>query len=237
MKSKRLFSIAIAISVFVMYSCEKEDVKKDKVTFEDFSLDSSGVYIGKDQSGGFTEGNAHFKTNYSMVDEFEFWSGFAVSNHTDATTPGFVNQFSAVAGSGADQSEKYVVLYSSGKDTIEFLVPEKITNISFCNSTYTYYAIKDGTQFSEKFGEGDFFNLIIELFDESKRDLARITLQLADFTDGNELIGNVWTDVDLSQAGYVKYVVFSFESSDVGEFGINTPTYVCIDNIFGELQE
>ena len=52
-----------------------------------------------------------------------------------------------------------------------------------------------------------------------------------------DYIGNVWTDLDLSQAGFLKYLVLSFDSSDKGAFGINTPTFVCIDNIYGELRD
>jgi hypothetical protein len=37
--------------------------------------------------------------------------------------------------------------------------------------------------------------------------------------------------------GYIKKIAFSFESSDVGDYGINTPKYACIDNIRGIPEE
>ena len=40
-----------------------------------------------------------------------------------------------------------------------------------------------------------------------------------------------WTDVDLSILGDVYGLSFDYESSDIGSFGINTPTYFAIDNI------
>jgi hypothetical protein len=136
-------------------------------------------------------------------------------------------------------------LYSSGSDTIEFINPAKITNISFCNTTYTYYSILEGDDFATIFGgvdgnSKDFFRLILKGLDENKQTLIEGTIHLADYTyDNNELdyVGNQWTDVDLSQAGYLKYLVFSFESSDINEYGIVTPAYVCVDNIFAELQD
>lgn len=40
-----------------------------------------------------------------------------------------------------------------------------------------------------------------------------------------------WAWVDLSNFNISDSLVLSFESSDVGQFGINTPTYVAIDDV------
>lgn len=241
MKTKALFIAFAATGIIFFSSCEKDEPEKDRITFEEMDLKSEGYYI--DKSGGFTLGNVFFPTRYN--EEYDSWSGFVVSNHDDTETRGFENMYSCIAGSGADGSEKFGLLFTMNPDTIEFLVPEKVTNISFCNSTYAYYAMLEGNSFSKQFGgnsgdDPDYFNLLIEGFDEAGNIVVDVGLSLANYTNVNnaeDYIANAWTDVDLSQAGYLKYLVFSFESSDVGEFGINTPTYVCIDNITGELQE
>ncbi|MEM9177023.1 MAG: DUF4465 domain-containing protein, partial [Myxococcota bacterium] len=57
---------------------------------------------------------------------------------------------------------------------------------------------------------------------------------LADYTapgTEDDYIVTDWTFVDLSSLGVVSRLAFSFESSDVGAFGINTPTYFAIDNL------
>jgi hypothetical protein len=240
---KRLFFIAMAATSF-LFSCKKEDtVKKDRITFEELTPGPAGYYIGEDGAGSFTSGNASFPIHYSQ--EYQSWSGFAYSNHTDATTPGVENQFSAVAGGGADNSSVYAVYYSWQKDTITFDVPETVTNISLCNSTYAYYAMKNGDQFSKKFGgasgnDPDYFKLIIEGLDADGNKVLNGDIMLADFTsddNSQDFISNAWTDIDLSKAGPLKYLVLSFDSSDKGPYGINTPLTVCIDNIYGELQE
>lgn len=227
-------------------SCEKDEVKKDRINFEELELDESGFFNGSDLSGGFISGNAFFKTNYN--EQWGSWSGFAYTNHNDITTGDYTNQYSCIAGSGDDDSEKYAVLYifsddPANTDTLEFITPEKVTNISFCNSTYAYQTMKNGNAYAKKFGgesgdDEDYFYLTIDAFDEDNTKVAGVTIQLADFTSADnteDYIGNAWTDVDLSALGFIKYLVFSFDSSDTGDFGINTPTYVCIDNIFGEL--
>jgi hypothetical protein len=243
MKTNTYFLLFAASLIFFFSSCEKDKTETDNINFEDFELGDDGYYIGSDMAGGYTIGNAYFPINYN--EEYGSWSGFAVSNHTDTETRGYSNQYSAIAGSGASGSEKYAVLYTWQADTIEFLTPEKVTNISVCNTTYAYYAMLEGTEISDPFGgdsgdERDYFNLLITGLDESGTPVLEASLALANYryeNNAEDYVSNAWTDVDLSEGGYIKYLVFSFESSDMGDFGINTPTYVCIDNIRGELQE
>lgn len=243
MKPKFLFFAFAASTSIFFSSCEKDKTEKDRITFEDFDLGPEGYYNGSDQKGDFTIGNAIFSNLFNP--DFESWSGFSISNHTDTETRGVTNQYSAIAGNGANGSENYAVLYTWSSDTIEFIIPEKITNISVCNSTYAYYAMLEGDDYSKQFGgnsgdDPDYFNLIMKGFDEAGKPVFEATLTMADYrftNNAEDYIANNWTDLDLREGGFVKYMVFSFESSDSGEFGINTPTYICIDNIFGELQE
>jgi hypothetical protein len=40
-----------------------------------------------------------------------------------------------------------------------------------------------------------------------------------------------WTYVDLSQLGKVDAIFFTLSGSRTGDWGLNTPTYFCIDNL------
>jgi len=223
-------------------SCEKDEVKKDRVDFESFNTGEDDYYNGDDLAGSFTIGNVIFPNNYNP--DYSSWLGFSVSSMKDTETRGLANQYSAIFGSGADGSEKYAVFYTFSSDTLEFIIPQKVTNISVCNSTYVYYSMLEGDSFAKKFGgesgdDPDFFKLVMKGINEAGNPVFESKVNLADYTFDNsndDYISNAWTDIDLSQAGYIKKIVMSFESSDVGSFGINTPQYVCIDNIFGELE-
>jgi hypothetical protein len=62
-----------------------------------------------------------------------------------------------------------------------------------------------------------------------------VDFYLADyrFTDNSEdYIVDEWTWVDLSSLGAVDSLSFTLTSSDVGQFGMNTPAYFCMDNVF-----
>jgi len=242
MKKRVFVMLAASAAMLAMVSCEKKETR-DVIDFEEIVLDVTGYWNGSDGSGGFTSGNAAFVNSYNP--EWLSWSGFACSNHTDVTTPGFENMYSSIAGSGADGSEKYAVYnyFSGSPDTLWFSIPEKVTRISVSNSTYAYLAMLNGNQFARKFGgetgsDPDWFKLILTAINESGEPFASAEIFLADFRfDNNSLdyISNVWTDIDLSQLGYVKGLVFEIASSDTGQWGINTPAYLCIDNIEGVL--
>lgn len=241
-KNMFLFSVA-AFTLLAISSCKKEETPTDRIRFENFALGSEGRYIGEDLTGSYTLGNAVFPIRYNPV--WDSWDGFAVSNHTDTQTPGPGSIFSCIAGSGAGDSDQFAVLYTFSADTISFVKPQKITNISVCNTTYSYYAMLEGDAISKQFGgpegdDADFFNLLIKTYDENENYSGLVTINLADYrftNNAQDYIANTWLDLDLSDLGFVKFLVFSFESSDTGDFGINTPTAVCIDNIFGELMD
>lgn len=242
MRTKTIF-IAFAAITLTLTSCNKDKPEKDKITFEEFDLGTKGYYIGEDMRRGFRSGNALFSNEYNP--DWQSWLGFAVSNHHDTETRGQENQYSVIAGTGAGGSDNFALLFTLSSDTIEFIKPEKVTNISVCNSTWAYYAMLEGYPPAKQFGGNsgddlDYFNLIITGVDEQGREVLEAAVTLADYrfvNNAEDYVGNQWTDINLGKAGYLKYLVFSFESSDVGDFGINTPTFVCIDNVFGELQD
>ncbi len=243
MKKINIMPGILVICTLIMSGCEKEKDKTDFVTFEDFNLSQTGYWNGSDGSGGLTIGNLFLRNSFNP--DYESWSGFSVSNHTDTISPGYTNQYSAIAGAGAGGSEKYAVFTTYVSDTIVFTVPERVTGISLCNSTYAYLSMLNGDNFAKKFGgetgdDPDWFMLSIQGINESGEVVKTAEIYLADFRSGDnseDYISNVWNEIDLSDFGYVKKLGLSFSSSDTGLYGMNTPAYVCIDNIKGEKDE
>lgn len=231
----------VLLATFVM-SCKKNVVQTDLIDFEELDTGSSGFWNGSDGAGGFYSGNAYFINLFN--NEYQSWSGFSYSNHSDTELGDYTNPYSSITGTGAELSEKYATFYYSGKaDTVVFTVAEKISNISVCNSTYAYKVMESGNQFSTKFGgedgtDPDWFILKITALDNSLVGIGSIEIYLADFRSDNseqDYISNAWTDIDLSELGFISALVFEMSSSDTGDWGMNTPAYACIDNIEGEL--
>lgn len=239
---KNVFVAVTAALMLIVYSCEKEEVVRDIINFEELAIGSSGYWNGSDGTGGFTSGNAEFVNRYDP--DWNAWSGFAYTNHTDITTPGYDNQYSSIAGSGADGSSQYAVYYFMGStDTIRFNIPEKVTRISLSNTTNAYLAMLNGNPFARKFGgesgnDPDWFKVVLTGVDTKGEVAGKVEIFLADFRFSNntlDYISNVWTNIDLSALGFLKALVIEIASSDTGQYGINTPAYLCMDNLEGIL--
>jgi hypothetical protein len=252
-KMKRMKNFSMLITVFPVImlsfsSCKKEEgPQMSYITFEEMDLGEDGIWNGSGGEGGFTSGNGYFRNSYGIdeVTQFEYWSGFSVSDQTDKTTPGIANQYSSVTG-GGHQSDQYAVLYSYAEDTIEFLTPQKIQHMAVSNSTYAYLSMKNGDLFAKKFGgetgsDPDYFCVIFKAVGHDGTVYTfSDSLFLADFRSPDPLLDYVydgWVSIDLSVVGYLKYLIIKMDSSDKTGGYINTPTYICIDDIEGEFME
>jgi len=218
------FFLPLALIALFFSACKSDETQTTIVDFENVTL-SSGISSGT----SFTSGNCNF-----IGDPSQFWNGGIVcSSKNDTITAGYLNQYSCAAGSGAFTSSKFGVIYAPGS----FTCPANenglytIKSIMVTNNTYTYLDMQTGTPgYSKQFVTGDWFKLIIKGF-KAKVQTASTDVYLADFRNGKAFRMKNWQKVDLSSLGKVDSVAFSFDSSDKGSFGMNTPAYACIDNI------
>jgi hypothetical protein len=189
--------------------------------------------------GGFSSGGAFFN---NVVGDFS-WSGFALSRETNTTTPGFGNQYSAFAGSGASGSLQYVIGFPDPFGAISMITlppGESPLSIELTNSTYAALSMQNGDSFAKKFGgpsgnDPDFFKLTISGLDAGNTVVGTVDFYLADFRFANnadDYILNTWTSVDLSTLPVTtQKLQFNLSSSDNGQFGMNTPGYFAADNL------
>jgi hypothetical protein len=207
-------------------------------TFENFGL-MPGEYLNNSQAaGGFESGNIFLPNSYSGG----FWSGWAISATTDVTTPGFQNEYSAIAGGGANGSSTYSVTYIFGQSTLRLKADAAggtVEGMYVTNNTYAYLSMLDGDAFAKKFGgedgnDPDFFLLTIKKYLNGQLGQDSIDFYLADyrFSDNSQdYIVKEWTYLDLSTLGPADSLWFGLTSSDVGLFGMNTPAYFCMDDV------
>lgn len=92
------------------------------------------------------------------------------------------------------------------------------------NTSYGYYAMKNGTPFNHAFTEKDNCVLKINGYLDGVRKFTTIDVYLAKGTN----ILDYWKEVELSKLGNVDTVVFTMESTDTGSYGMNNPAYFCI---------
>ena len=225
-----------------LFSCKKDEIKIPAtplkttytIDFEDLTIPSKG-YLDSIQGGlaiqGFT-----FENTYLFDDYYKYWyfsKGFALTNIVNVDSAGFNNLYATYAGSGALSSKNYLLATSNAG--IKIPSTAQLVSMEIANSTYAALSMKNGDSFAKKFSgkDKDFFKVWVKGFSAGKvKD--SIAVYLADFQNVDEsknYIQKEWKTVDLSKFVAIDSLSFKLESTDVGQWGMNTPGYFTIDNI------
>ena len=196
------------------------------ITFDDNAL-ATDTFFAPSAQTIFTSGGVSFDHDWNWDC---CWGNFTYSNKQDTSTAGFGNDRSAITGTGVGSGQdNYAVSY--GNASLNFAGATQVESAYITNTTYAYLAVKDGNDgagyVKGAFTEGDFFTLTINGLDQNDNVISTFDFSLA---DGSNVVDS-WVQADLSSLGTVYGLAFSYSSSDVGEYGINTPTYFAIDNI------
>jgi len=190
--------------------------------------------------GSFVSKGASFSNTFTDFGTFTAWTGFAISNMKDTTTPGFGNQYSAFPGSGDGGSDTYGIAFSVARITAPF--GATVESFSVTNTTYAALSMKNGDAFAKKFGgpsgnDPDFFKMIITGWDIDENVIGTQEFFLGDFrgSSSEDYIVEEWTKVNVNLPEAPTAVTFAFDGSDKTEFGgivfLNTPAYAAIDDV------
>ena len=236
------FAILLSIFAFLI-SCRKEIGGLVEITRADFELlgtANATYWNGSDKAGRFTSGGITFENNFNSL--YGSWDGFAWSQKADVTTAGYGNQYSVFDASNG--TNKFAIYYPPfGTDAFAtFPTGSEFTikSVSVCNSTYTALTMKNGDpSFAKKFGgtsgnDPDWFKITAIGYNAAGVSVNSVDFYLADYrsTDNTkDYIVNKWTTFDLSSLGKINKLTFRFSSTDNGAWGMNTPSYVCLDNL------
>ena len=231
----------------VFVSCHKDNEEPFDVLvdFQNVDIPDGKYQNDAGDAGFFEEGIAKFQNTQSWGYRY----GFVYSQMHDVKNFDYATNEYSVYVPDDPKENKFMVGYVSFWDapTIEITFSKPVKDLSFdvANSTLAALAMKgeDPNQFARKFEEGDFFDLIVQLYDADDRPLflddagearpAKIPL-----AQGAQILAQ-WMNISIA-GGAVSKIEFSLDSSDINtdllnlyppELCINTPTYFCIDNI------
>ena len=132
--------------------CTPIGVAATTVDFEDVGanlpIGSDFFYDGSSETPGPTDFVSGGATFHNQFDDFGggcCWSGFAYSQTTDTTTPGFTNQMSAYPGGGAGGSDTYAVGFTGGGvSSLESGTDVLLSDAFVTNPTYAALLDADG---------------------------------------------------------------------------------------------
>ena len=249
MKTNKFFALAAIVCGFALSftACSEEDNPVGgkttfTISFESQALNADGYWCG-DETGTpfdnwgsaaynciYTEAGAQFPANYTP--SWASWSGYAISNRT-ATTFSMetmaTDPFNSIAG-GAKSGKNFCVVFPYG-ESIEFGTAVTIKGFWYTNNAWTVDAILNGDGITPgKFEANDYLTCILYPTPAEGLGGARYELSLA--KDGDYV--KEWKYCDLSDVDAfknIKSVSFNFEGSKANEWGLTTPTYICIDDL------
>ncbi|MEE0979382.1 MAG: DUF4465 domain-containing protein [Muribaculaceae bacterium] len=185
-----------------------------------------------------------FKFSHSANAAWQSWNGFCPSiskDNADSNPDWVAHQWGSITGGGVFVDVPYMLCFwDSFNEADESVIPKNPSlsieftdanlkyfypqTVALTNTTWGYYAMKDGTAFNRPFEPGDKFTVVII----GLRDGVKTGTVEFDLADGTNILKE-WKDCDLRSLGKVNQLVFRMRSTDVGEWGINNPTYFCLD--------
>ena len=224
-------------------------------TFEDLTLEPESHWAGPADNAVEVEGKwgsknmvGTFKSGaYEFVNSFtpkwSSWTGCSYSNMTATSFASYAtDQWNSAAGHGAEGSANYGVIYGSSTpneqmEIIKVLDGDAegriIKGMNITNSAWTVECVKNGNGSAQKFKKDSWFKVTFTGV-KADKSTASVDYYLADYRSANEAEWTCLTDwawVDLSSLGKVVSLNVCFDGTDTGDYGLNTSTYVCIDNV------
>ena len=161
------------------------------------------------------------------------WEGFTLSTVAQDTA----NVFGCVANGGlAGVRTPYVIGYYSewvsasqgySSNIIDFNGEFYPEYVYICQNSNTMEGITNGVFNSRPFTQEDTLTLIIQALDSTMQPTATTHYYLA--VDGQK--NNGWVKVPLNSLGKTSRLSFSMQTTEIGEFGSNTPLYFALDGL------
>ena len=186
-----------------------------------------------------------------------YWDGFTVAkgsdtfDHTETDDGGWVaHQWSNIAGGGIQSVDNgevtvsaeapylvanwgYYVGAPQQTNQIKLVgnTPFTVDGVYVVNSTWPYYSNLRGAAPARALAEGDYVKLIAHAIGTNGTERTA-EMKLASY-EGELQQVKEWTWWDLSSLNTadmsISSIYFTVESTDVGEWGMNTPAYFCLD--------
>ncbi|WP_276484032.1 DUF4465 domain-containing protein [Paraflavitalea pollutisoli] len=211
-----------------------------------FAIKGAGSGPFEYWDGGFIISNWNYKSNitgktgdwwYSYENQASVYSGTHGSNNGGF---GGSSNFAVMFGYVDDYNEFYatrpVLNFTTGSGVID--------SMKICLSSYTYGVIMTGNSFgsigtatplSSVAGGNGYLRLRAYGFNGNTPTNSGnpVSIYLARYSSGTAIAGplTTWTNFNLSALGTVTRVEFNIDGNDSGDYGLNTPAYVCMDNV------
>ncbi len=206
----------------------------------DGGFQSQGALFNTKEFGpGWSYSNVNNTTNPDYSNHFAAFTGTGAGGGGNyALANGYwdlvANQFNDVPFNPVDVTQLRQL------PSIVLPAGTQAANLQVTNATYPALLMRDGNVFSQPFGganrdRADYFKLSVFGINSANQALGtQVEFYLADYRFADNTLDYVvkqWETLDLTPLAGARSLHFNLSSSDVGEFGMNTPGYFAIDNL------
>lgn len=203
----------------VMDSTYSEDYTVSPFIYtNDFDLMFSHLPSGNSWSGTSWEGFTLSKKNTNTGDQFEC---AAKGGLTGEGTPFVVGYYSSYFASTTTEYPSSSIIVFDGDH-----YPQEVY---ICQSARTLQSMKEGDAYARPFTDQDTLALLITGINNLYEELTDTTITYYLAVDGK--FNEAWTKVDLSAIGACMGLSFRMTTTDIGQWGANTPFYFALDGL------
>ena len=220
-----------AIALMGVVACEPDSVDVKPVP----EVEKFENVISAEYTYGYE--NDTFKLEYFYNEEYAYWGGFVQSKvkDTDPANGLFTNQY-AVYNSAAASGDSFMLFYYDAyNEPCDIRLKKDVTlsEVKLNLTTYTYASITNEAinDFARAFDEGDYLKVV---FTSMKGNEVKGVEEcyVVDFRDGKREMATDWNEYLLTNLGEgYNRVRVTIETTDVGEWGANTPLYIAMDDL------
>lgn len=212
--------------------------KKSSTTFVDDvepNVESFETQFEGDYHYGYETDKLTFEHFYN--EEFGYWGGFALTRKfdTDAANGLFENQYAVYNASASEGDGALIYYYDSYNEPCDIVLKDAtmLTSVRLNLTTYTYASITDEdiNSYARTFADGDYLKVVFTAMSADEA-LDSVECYVVDYRDGKRFVATNWDIYDLRSLGKgYDAVRVTIETTDVGEYGANTPLYIALDEL------
>ena len=221
-----------AVALMGVVACSHEDLLfGPEKHVEEFEKTINGEY-------SFGYENEHMKFEYFYNEEYAYWGGFMQSCVVDdnAANGTFANQY-AVYNDDAWSGDSFLLYYYDAyNDPCDIVMKTSgmyLNSVRLNLTTYTYASITNEAinDFARAFTDGDYLKVVFTGM-KGNEITGVDECYVVDFRDGKRIMATNWNEYSLVNLGSdYDRVRVKIETTDVGEWGANTPLYIAMDDL------
>lgn len=225
---KKLFILILALGAMACESGKKPYPSKTPAEHFDRAFEGDYKY-------GYANADMIFEHFYN--EEYGYWGGFAQSTMCDADPANglYENQYSAFNTTAASGDGFLLYYYDSYNEPCDIVCMSQLElhSVKLNLSTYTYASITDEdiNAFARAFDDGDYLKVVFTPLASDGNPVGdSVECYVVDYRDGMRFVADNWQKfpLNLPVANRIRVTI---ETTDVGEWGANTPLYICMDDL------